>query len=360
MISCILFSCKKNVVEAVPQNNPDFATVMTYLGKRQDTSSARDAQRIEVIKNNLVDQEPQKIKVANYEIWFFDLVKYRNQPLPEYSNSYYKAYFTLEDGKIVDGLVLTLHSNDGEKVIDENLINVFLGQAHRFSGMVVTNLLNNRFMKADSYQSGRLTKQYHLNDRNDQNETNSPEIANTNDDDCVYYYLVTTTIYSDGHVEREVTYLYRLCGDCVPEGQPVAYLVPDCGDGSGGGGGGSNPDNMNTFVETRTEGGDDYAPGAPQVKYLHRATIMVIDDVISNVQMLPTFIENPSAKYMDGNGKFVGRLLTTLSHYNTYSLVTSRSALLNWYCQVHGRYTYTDGTPTYTRQWVHSHSEVRS
>jgi len=130
--------------------------------------------------------------------------------------------------------------------------------------------------------------------------------------------------------------------------------------GSGGGGGGGNEASISTFVEGRSEDIDDYLPVAPPVKYIHRAEFLKVDDAITYVQIFQTLIENPSGKYMDGSGRFVGRLLTTLAHYNTYSLVTSRSVLLNWSCQVHGRYTYYDGTPTYTRQWAHIHSEVRS
>jgi len=81
--------------------------------------------------------------------------------------------------------------------------------------------------------------------------------------DCTAYYLVTTTYYSDGHVERYWEYLFTLCGPCNTGGQPVSYFVNDCDPNSGGGGGASNTVETDNISETASEGDETYtaAPG---------------------------------------------------------------------------------------------------
>lgn len=354
-LTLLLGSCKKH--ETITENKRSgFEQAIAFLKQKQTSVSQYQAKKIDTLLQNLLTENVRVITLGETDLILCELKTYKNASKPGFTHTYYKMSFPMKDGKITSGLIYTIHTNLSKQQIDRDIQNILLFKSKEFTGEIVTNSLNDRFIQASSMKEGRLEKTYDL-------QMKSPDgngQANTGmlSSDCTAYYLVTTTYYSDGHVERDWEYLFTLCGPCNTGGQPVSTIVADCDPNSGGGGGGSsNTVETDNISESATEDDDTYS-AAPKIQYNYHATITRVNGEVTGVIVDPTTVSNPVSWYVDNYGRNTTRTITLFGHSNSWTSLGT-TALINWSCFVHGKWVYTDNSPVYTRQWYNSKSAVR-
>lgn len=229
-----LSSCKK-VDKSIQQNEEAlFQQATAYLKQKQVGTSPHQSKKIDTLLSNLINQNVRKFKAGKTDVFICDLKTYKNVTIPGYYHSFYKAYFQFRDGIIEDAYIYTIHTNLSEEQVNADIENTLLMKSKSFSGQIVTNAINDKFILAAKINNGRLENIFELQTKS-KSPTNSTN-ARTNSDNCAHFYLVTTTFWSDGSITKEWEYKYSLCGACNTGGQPMSYFVPDCDPDSGGGG----------------------------------------------------------------------------------------------------------------------------
>lgn len=112
------------------------------------------------------------------------------------------------------------------------------------------------------------------------------------------------------------------------------------------------------FISFASFFGQNQIGRPPEVKYLHTATGIFVNDELIRVEQLPVRVVNSIDTWVDKYGRTVTRKLTLFAQYHTYTIISPTSALCSWSCAVMAVYNYSDRTPTHTRQWWHSKSQV--
>jgi hypothetical protein len=355
-LTLLLGSCKK--LETITEDKGSrLKPAIVFLKQKQTTVSRYQAKKIDTLLQNLLIEDLRVITLGETDLILCDLKTYKNVSNPGFKHTYYKMSFPMKDGKITAGLIYTIHTNLSKQQVDKDIQNILLVKSKEFTGEIVTNSWNDRFIQASFMKEGRLEKTYDLQMKapDDRGQVN----MSMSSSDCTAYFLVTTTYYSDGHVERDWEYLYTLCGPCNTGGQPVSTIVPDCDPNSGGGGGGSsNTVETDNISESASEEDETYS-AAPRIRYNYHATITRVNGEVTGVVVDPTTVSNPVSWYVDNYGRNTTRTITLFGHSNSWTSLGT-TALINWSCFVHGRYVYGDGvSPVYTRQWSDSKSAVR-
>ena len=177
---------------------------------------------------------------------------------------------------------------------------------------------------------------------------------------CIDWYWQT---YENGILIDE-EYLYTTC-DCVVTGG---------GGGNGNSGGvvstqGTDIDHETNYVDqdiaipTTAEKNrqiDRLVGNAVPIKYLHRYQMSSYSSnkAIISIIVNPVTLEQYVHFYQDNYLRQTTRRLTLLNHVQGYVLTSPVSANLSWFCSVNARYTYTNGNPTFTRQWDHAKLKV--
>jgi hypothetical protein len=353
ILNFLLSACKKNEPKT-SDTLDEFELVISFLRQNQATVSNYQAKKIDTLIQNIIAENVRVITIGETDLILCDLKTYKNAPKSEFTDTYYKMSFPMKDGKITAGLIYTIHTSFSKERIERDFENILMVKSNEFTGEIVTNSINDRFIQASSMKQGRLEKTYDLQTQfpNENIQANTTMSSN----DCTTYYLVTTTYYPDGHVERNWEYLYTICGSCNIEGQPVSYLVPDCDPNSGGGGGSSNTVETENISETESEE-DETSNASPRVNYKYHATVVRVNGEVTNVIVDPTTVSNPVSWYTDNYGRNTTRTITLFGHSNSWTSLGT-TALINWSCLVHGKWVYADNSPVYTRQWSNRRSSI--
>lgn len=354
-------SCEKLQTEQEKKlKNSMYSLALSFLDDKSKIVTDYQKSKLLNLKEKIIDGPVQVFSVGGqYEMKVFDLLSYKNSAFNEYSNTFYKIYFTSQDGKILDGMILTIRTNQTKQSVDADIEDIILKKSRTFTGSTTINYLNDRFSQSAVFDEGKLVKDQYitLNPPNTDGNT-TPDVAQVSSDDCVSYYLVTTTYYSDGYVDVNWDFLFTLCGDCVPEGQPASTLTPDCDPNSGGGGG--TPETESTTETIKIGVDEDYDAAAPRINYNYQSTILrtLQTREIISIIVLPTTVDNPLEFYVDSYARQTRRRLTLFAHANSWTPLTTTSALINWVCSVNGIWTYVNGDPSYSRVWLNTHSTV--
>jgi hypothetical protein len=245
-IFALLFSCRKadsfqksNSVKGDEVGNPVFhregdaelyQQVVGYLESYQETLTAYQASKIDTLLGNIVDSNLMVITVDDSTNFIVcDLVTYKNPSVPEYSNTFYKAYFTVMNGQVEGGLYFTIHTDLSKAEVDADLGKILLRESTSFTGITAYNLLNDQFDRELVFTAGHLDSEYELSlvDLNGR-----PGVAA---EGCTIYYIVRTTLWLSGKIDREIISQFTLCGNCIPTGERISTIISDCEPNSGGG-----------------------------------------------------------------------------------------------------------------------------
>lgn len=133
------------------------------------------------------------------------------------------------------------------------------------------------------------------------------------------------------------------------------------GGGSGGGGGGGYGDpipivNINGSSSVTENDVDD--AGAPAITYSHTYTLQLVNNEVVNVIRYPVTASPMISSYIDRYGRNTTRTLTLLAQGGSWTPLTGTSGQINWICDVFAVYVYSNGNPTYAKQWTHTHSVI--
>ncbi len=313
--------------------------VVNALEAQRDTSTPHQAAKIDTLLANLLDKNPVQLTLNDeIDIIFCDLAGYRNQSIPNYANTYYKAYFCIQNGQIArGGLIYTIHTNYSKDAIDADFENIFLQKSNSFTGMTVSNYLNDQFVQALVFENGKPKKSYNI-DFTDGNGRSASSSTN-----CTPFYLVTTTYYADGTIEQNWQYLFTVCGDCVPTGQPVTTLIADC---DPDGGGGNGPNEIEIEKTTFEEIIEDEAATSCQSKMEYNVYSHKKDGVTYDVTADPAYCSNPVWDCTYKN-KAVSKRTQVGSHTPIVTPL-SMSWSVDWIYTNFYTYVFYDGSPTET------------
>ncbi|GEM_PF-5274897 len=346
---------KSDRISSSNRNQDYFDLLKGFLESKKISGTVYEGGKIDTVIDNLIEGSEQLITIAGREFIVCDLAAYKNLNLGEYSNTFYKIMVPKIPDENSTALIYTIHTDLDIDIVNNEFADVLQFKSEGFSGTLVTNALNDRFLQGIRIEEGRMVKSYNLQIEGSSGGRFGSSAASNMNGDCIAYYLVTTTYYSNGHIEEDWQYLYTLCGPCNIAGQPTTYLVPDCDPNSGSGGAPIITTDEINEVET---GDDDYSGAAPTIQYNYHATVTRVDGLVSNVIVSPTTVSNPVVWYVDNYGRNTTRTLTLFGHLNRWTNLGS-SAWISWSCLVHGRYVYTDGSPVFTRQWANSKQAIR-
>ncbi len=149
--------------------------------------------------------------------------------MPEYTNTFYKACFTSENGQITYGQYFTFYTDLSKSFVDHKLDEIFNSDSNSYTGVIANNTLDDNFFQEEIYEDGELTDTYHLSPINEEGQMEGNE-------NCKTLWLVRTTYYLDGTVETDTELLGTYCTGCAATGTRLSSFGSDCDPGVGGGG----------------------------------------------------------------------------------------------------------------------------
>lgn len=349
LISLLLVQCSKER-ESNAENNLQIKIVDFLNNKKLNTTKFQANKIASLLKNLSSNSNLKQINIGGVNLIISDLVAYRNVHKTDFKNTFYKVSFPVINDKIVSTLIYTIHTDLEKSEIDTDIEKIIAGESNKFSGEIITNSLNDRFIQAYSAKEGKVEKMFDLSFS--PSESDSKSSSNTVGLVCTNYYLATTIIYPDGHSERTTEFLFSVCDGCHIVGQTVDYLDTECDPDAGGGG--INVEETTSSTEISLEDDEIYGT-APKVEYRFHATARRVNGEIIAVFIDPTTVSNPVVFYVDDYGRTVTRTITLLYHLNSWT-TQGPFAVVKHSCLVHGKWIYSNGNPVYTRQWSKSNS----
>ena len=368
-LACIPFvSCKKEQQVDTSEKVHSTINVFEWLDRQKSTVKGgattphKDA-NIDLLKQNLQMDAEATIKRDEHNVFHLIPIKDEVKAKKHLDNNSALSLLLLTDnnGKIKWGQIVYFVPKDGRKrnEISKNIIDeIFHNKDMEDEGIFTFMSISGNLLYKLEYRDKKLYSSAVPKEKNNSSTVNGANL-------CIDWYLVTTYHYADGSSYTTEEYLGTTCDGC--DNPDYQSFCPQSG--SGGGGGGGTPGN-NTIqddvqeIETETDfGPDDVAPGATSyinTVYTYHAQIDRDPDTdeIEYVSVSPITADPMWAVYIDQYNRSVTRNLTLYGHYYNYTMLSATSVLINWACNVIGVYTYTDGSPTYTKYWYKSKSKV--
>lgn len=249
LFSFLFLACNKSTLTSFEQTANLQSIIISELENLKRTSTKLEATKIDTILANLETTEATWITINKTKTLVCRLKTYKNSKSRAYLHTFYLLALQYQVGKSSSTpLIYTIHTSIDENTLTNNIEDILSIRYKNFSGQIVTNALNDKFILAATFVDGRAKNIFEIKPQAKPigNRINS---ANNNDN-CAHFYLVTTTIWSDGSITREWTFLYSLCGPCNTAGQPVDSFVESC-DPQYGGGFANNSDTINPCETAR-------------------------------------------------------------------------------------------------------------
>jgi hypothetical protein len=325
-----------------------YEQVDSYLKGYKDTISAYQASKIDTLISNLSISNLIVIHLDDtVDLFVCDLATYKNPSVRQYSNTFYKACFTSENGKIIFGQYFTFYTDLPKKLLDEELGKIFTCESNSFTGVVATNSLNDQFFQEQVYSDGKLIETYAISPLNERGEREGG--------DCVTLWLVHTTLYSNGGVDREWELLGTFCNTCIPIGTHISTIGSDCDNSGGGGVGVGGGISISTIGETNAEGcfnyylvlGDNSSCGVTMLHCWRGISVWGPSGYSYACQVDPATCNETylNCAYL---GKSVQRRSWPSSHNPSILRIADRSFRITWNYLLHYSYTFLDGSGVVT------------
>lgn len=333
------------------EDNPLYQQVVSYLEAKQETSTSYQAAKIDTLLENLSHENTLVIEIDDStDVIVCDLASYVNEAIPEYSNVYYKAYFEVIAGEVSHGLILTVYTDLSREAFDSDFENIFNHDSQGFTGETDVNELDGEYVQGFKFYNGQLQESYWLSTLNEEGQSTSGE-------NCTTWYLVTTTIYSDGHIERDWEILYTLCDGCIPTNRRVSTFYSDCDpDNIGGGGAPFETEDTEEFILSVNVNGPSLIVCPEIVNLRHSYTKHMRNGRLVGVSVYPVSCANPIIECADGN-KIVTRKVTVYNQTQGARKV-GLGFEARWECDLFARYIYLDGTPEVNVYDEHIHTRT--
>ena len=244
---------------------------------------------------------------------------------------------------------------------DESLQSVNYTKRSNFSGTIFYTDLEGGLINGWVYETGKI-KASMLN-----KSEGGVKRAALPEEDCI-------TIITDWY-ERDCIYYSNgseQCTEWMYTHSTYQTICPVNNGGGGGGGGGPTPpspseENLETTSHTfyeEIEDVDDESPNAginaPRIKYTFHCRVISgeTSKKIYRVEVDPITADPMLSTYIDNYNRNTNRRLTLFNQVKSATILSHSSALVNWSCLVNGFYTYTDGSPSKTRNWPVSKNQI--
>lgn len=329
-----------------------------------------------------------------------------NESISEGAPQWERTIFDAEQGKYLVPVAVSREKTTGKYIINKYLLISALnselageyvfamqnaGSNEILNGRQIENAILEDIPAADLIIARRGLQQAtinkapgkHINTRI--KKQNTPYLQKNNTDTVVVANsLPMANCEANGGIIVEIEWWYQEYdqhGNVVYE--EYVYSTYECwvsgGGGSGGSGGsGTNPSvvtTTNTVIEYESNYVNEdilgvseleksqherFGPVYVPIKYLHRYQTSRHNNLRTIIAIIvdPVTVDSYVSSYQDSYQRQVTRRLTLLNKVQNYTLLSQYSANVNWFCTVNGRYTYSNGNPTFTRQWDHSKSII--
>ncbi|HEV8284288.1 MAG TPA: hypothetical protein VGQ09_08255 [Chitinophagaceae bacterium] len=350
-------SCKKETSQNL-SNTEIIVKVNSWLEQQKSEKQPNKAANIDLLKNNLDFSKLEFEKSDNEEQILIIPINESFKTIKKIDKNLNLNLLLIinKSGDIRKGNLVLYSSENGElnKIPRNTFYHIFNTSTPECNGTF-------KFLSVTGWLQYELTyKNNHLYSagivKAKENSPNSGQAART-ETECIDWYLVTTYYYSDGTTDQIEEYIGRTCTGCDDP-----YIQGHCPDDPNVASSGIDYEYAVYFSENETQYADediDDAGGYIQTVYTYHATVVKLNNEVTSVVMYPITATPMWATYTDRYGRNVTRTLTLFGQNNYYSSLPAPTVELTWNCLVIGVYTYTDGSPTFTRQWAKHKVETR-
>ncbi len=243
LLCCCAFfflqSCKKEL--SLSPDSYSTNDLTAFLANRIAIETVKKAKDLQTVSDNLVLTNIVHAKnIYGDKVFIASLKDYLIKDKAGFSNITYKMLFKLNAEGIFDASIYTIRTNMGLEYVDRNIANIINNETSDFNGEIIENTIRTTFKAGYKISNGKLTEVTKLEARSTPKESIQNSFSGTSndaDDDCSYYYIVTTYVYPNGQTTQTWDYAFSICGACNTGGQTVSTIVPDC-DGTSNGSGG--------------------------------------------------------------------------------------------------------------------------
>lgn len=249
-------------------------------------------------------------------------------------------------GKIKWGEIVYFLPADGKKhnSLSPNTIQNIFNSKPADNGMFKFLSVTGKWINQIEYKNNRLYSHGIIESKKSDNTQRTTTI-------CIDWYLVTTYHYGDGSTYQTWEYVGTTCDGC--DNPDYQSLCPD-----GGGGGSGNTQIVTEDISSYEEEYESDDANAPKIIYAHVYTLQFVNDEVVNVIRYPVTATPMSIAYVDRYGRNTIRTLTLLAQGGSWMPLTATSGQVNWICDVYALYVYSNGNPSFAKQWTHTHSIV--
>lgn len=348
-----LSSCKKDApIEQPTLENEPLARVVAWLDAQKKKFKDSTVQNvIASIKENMVGKDltteainaKQKLIIIPLRS-AFKTTNDINQPTLKYIVVTEEENHEFQQANIVE---LIPRDQSYFKTSPNLISGIWNYKNANFDGVFSIMSLTARFMQEREYKNGKLFSTKHLSTKPDKKQSGK-ESTTERTTGCIDWFLVTTYYYYDGTSSQTWDYLYTTCGEECQNTRTFggrSTFRTTCG--GGGGGSGQESSTSTLMQEDEADEVDSYLP---LVRYTYHCFVYRVEGVVTNV-LISNITADPIISFgTNASGRITTRVLTLFNHWNIWTNLGT-SALIEWNCDILGRYTYSDGTPTYTRQW---------
>jgi len=335
------------------EDNPLYQQIVAAMEAQQGALNSYQASKIDTLLENLSDENMIVVELDDTtDIVVCDLLDYKKQAIPEYSYVYYKAYFPVVNGEVTGGVIYTIYTDLSKEAVDSDFENIFLEESTSFTGEIEVNHLNDFFTQGIKFNNGVKDQSFAVSPFNEEGQSGIGE-------NCTTWYLVTTTFYSDGSIDRDWEILYTLCDGCIPTGRRVSSFYADCDPNAGGGSSG------NPSEEAQLESGHfDYTislgdNGSCAATLRHEWDLLRYKGVVTAVWPFVARCTNP-VDDCTNDSKACSRHLEASKHKPSHkSLPSGLGVRTTWKYHALYKFVYDDGSGVDTGyEWVDKSTNI--
>lgn len=344
----LFFSCKRETgITQEKEHIKIFEAAQSWLKKKATASTIEAREQIQKLINNLDKNSISYTKSTSDS--YFSAISINQKQVDNDTES----YFVLKMKKTgeIEWTIIVEKNSTAECNNPSETLAAFLLMNSPPDGRYTLRSTLGTFMHEVTYKNQAIQTIKTLKKK--------PKTNSRTEEYCTEWYLVTTYYYPDGSTSITEEYLGTTCNNCPPNSVCEMQI-----DDSGGAGVLLSTESIDiTTYESGYVNSDMELGIIVPIKYMYHAEIVRTDpgNIIISVIVYPTTADPLFATYIDSYNRVVTRKITLLDHMNSYTILppTSTIASINWSCAVHGKYSYSDGTPSWTRQWSNSKTEIR-
>lgn len=234
----LIMSCTKNDVREQPFETPVVKVANEWLTSRIKEGETVRNERIESLRQSILPAKASTEILEDGEKLIIVPIAngFKMNTNSDKNADHYLLLFENKNKEVYKGnIVQFVPENSQQRSLPKNTLSrLWNAEDVNVNGTFTVLTIFDKHLYASTFKEGKRTKYAKLEKgSNDDNSVVSNDRAATDGDNCVIWYLETTTYYTDGTSETSKEYLGMSCNplECVP-GEQCSVLNP--GDGGGG------------------------------------------------------------------------------------------------------------------------------